>query len=64
LSMNLIWQGSALAVLSQRQQETGLPFGDVVEDLIYGYLNSGAIEPRPGAGVPAQHRVGVADRPP
>ena len=31
---------------------------------IYGYAQSGAVEPTPGAGVPAQHRVGLAHRPP
>src|SRR3954465_15798392 len=30
---------------------------------IYGYLKWGAVEPASGTGVPAQHRVGLADRP-
>ena len=31
---------------------------------VYGYLNRVQVEPTPGAGVPAQHRAGLADRPP
>jgi hypothetical protein len=55
--------GLALAVLSRRRQE-GRPIGDVVEDLRLRIPQSGAVEPTPGAGVPAQHPGGLADRPP
>ena len=30
---------------------------------VYGYPQSGAVEPAPGTGMPAQHRTGLADRP-
>jgi hypothetical protein len=33
----------------------GLSFGDVVEDLRLRISQSGAVEPPPGTGVPAQH---------
>src|ERR1700694_1883450 len=62
LSMSLIWPSRALAALSQRRKAV-LPSGDVVEELHLWIRQSGAIEPAPGAGVPAQHQVGLVDRP-
>src|SRR5438034_6511922 len=44
-------------------RKAGLPSGDVVEDLRLRIPQSGAVEPASGAGVPAQHRTGLADRP-
>ena len=44
--------------------KAGLPSGDAVEDLRLRVPQSGAVEPAAGAGVPAQHRVGLADRSP
>src|SRR4051812_4515458 len=40
-----------------------LPSGDAVEDLRLRIPQSGAVEPASGAGVPAQPRTGLADRP-
>src|SRR3954462_5933025 len=47
-------------------ETTGRPAlssGDVVEDLHLRIPQSGAVEPASGTEVPAQHRVGLADRP-
>src|SRR3984893_19123174 len=65
LSMSLIWPISALAASSRRRQE-GRPLSscDAVEDLRLRIPQWGAVEPASGAGVPAQHRAGLADRPP
>ena len=35
-----------------------------VDELDLAKLGFGGVEPAPGAGVPAQYRVGLADRPP
>src|SRR5271155_4058450 len=41
-----------------------LSSGDIVEDLRLRIPQPGAVKPASGAGVPAQHRTGLADRTP
>src|SRR5205823_1808293 len=64
LSMSLIRPGRASAASSQGDGKAGLSSCDAVEDLRLRIPQSGAIEPTPGERMPAQHRVGLADRPP
>src|ERR1700716_2047518 len=51
-------------VEARGDRKAGLPSGDAVEDLRLRIPQSGPVEPAPGAGVPAQHRVDLADRSP
>jgi len=62
LSMSLIWRGSAWRRRAGGDRKPAYHPATLLKIYIYD-TQSGAVESASGAGVPAQHRIGVADRP-